>query len=153
MHSRKTLQYENRTGPGGHHWLAGRVARERGQPGVGLERLGLDDDERTPEHRTPTANNYSEQLQRTTTANNYSALVQTPERGRRTKSGPALNNVWVLWARVAFDLLLRVGVYSIHAPTTHLPNHPIWPPRAPKPRLRKVMTPYQSLWIILHTHS
>ena len=67
--------------------------------------------QRTPEHRTPTANNYSEQLQRTTTANNYSALVQTPERGRRTKSGPALNNVWVLWARVAFDLLLRVGVH------------------------------------------
>ena len=66
--------------------------------------------QRTPEHRTPTANNYSEQLQRTTTVNNYSALVQTPERGRRTKSGPALNNVWVLWARVAFDLLLRVGV-------------------------------------------
>ena len=64
----------------------------------------------TPEHRTPTANNYSEQLQRTTTVNNYSALVQTPEKGRRTKSGPALNNVWVLWARVAFDLLLRVGV-------------------------------------------
>ena len=39
MPSGKNLQYENRTGPGGHHWLAGRVARERGQPGVGLERL------------------------------------------------------------------------------------------------------------------
>ena len=31
-------------------------------------------------------------------------------RGRRTQIGPFLDNVWVLLARVAIDLLLRVGV-------------------------------------------
>ena len=31
-------------------------------------------------------------------------------RGRGTQIGPCLSHFWVLWTRVAFDLLLRVGV-------------------------------------------
>ena len=30
--------------------------------------------------------------------------------GRRTQIGPCLSHFWVLWARFAFDLFLRVGV-------------------------------------------